>query len=303
MNQAESRKIQRQRRLKDLVVPNDLLSKHVMHLTDAEFQGYATTKVCQFDEKIKRKTVLTQFWFELIENYTDLTPPDEFDFDVLIACMSAKYRGFDGLTFNEIARLMAGGKDVHTKLRPEQKARIFRAVNRLMSVKLHVNLTQLFDTGKYPEMPKSLTAMLLPCKILDGVEFNGQRDCTVVRFLDESPLMTVAKAKSQLLTIPVALLDVPNLHHTELVTKIKNYVTRRVYGARPSKGKRKCSPPIIRFACIFENVGIADADRWKRQDARKIVADVFEHLKAQNVIREFEFEQLHGEFRAVKFKF
>lgn len=301
MNQAtELKKIQRQRRVDKLVVPNDLLTKTVMHLTDAEFRDYATDKVCEFDEGFKRRQVLTQFYFELQEVAAELPALGEFEFLVLTVCVSAKEAGLNGLTFTEIARLVAGGKPHDTKLRPEQKARIRRAVERLMTTKLHVNLTQLHDTKKYPDMPTGLTSTILPCQIIEGVTVNGQRDCDVVSFLEECPLMKVAKAKKQLLTIPVRLLDVA-ARNTELVAKVKSYVARRVREAKTSKKKKL--PTTILFSCIYRNCGLDEAPRWQRQDARKTVVDTLNHLQTQGEIRGFELTKNSSGCRAVKLQF
>ena len=243
MNQAESSKIQHQRGVDKLVVPNDKLTKTVTHLPAEKYAAMLTTgNQSAIDEELEgHEKCLTYYWLELVDGYADLSPLDEFAFDVLTVCISAQVAGYDGLTFNEIARVMAGGKYHNKNLRPLEGERIFRAIERMMCTRIHVNLSKLVDTGVYPKMPKRLTSTILPCSILEGCTVNGQRDCTVVAFDRESPFLTVARAKGQLLTIPVEVLDVPNQNNTELATKVNHYVTRRVIEARPRGKKKKCS--------------------------------------------------------------
>ena len=307
MNQAESEKIQHQRSVDKLVVPNDKLTKTVTHLPAEKYAAMLTTgQKSAIDEKIRgvKKPVLTYYWFELVDGYADLSPLDEFAFDVLTVCISAQVAGYDGLTFGEIARVMAGGKNARAmKVLPLEKERIFRVIERMMCTRIHVNLSQLYDTKTYPDMPKTLTSTILPCKILDGVTVNGQRDCTVVKFLDKSPLLTIAQAKGQLLTIPVEVLDVPNQKNTELVTKTKHYVTRRVHESRPKTNKKADMQPRISFDCVFRNVGVDVADRSKRQDVHKISRNVMANLQKHGIIREFDFERVENVYRAIKFRY
>lgn len=299
----EPKKFQRQSKVKKLVIPNDKLTKQVMHRPADKYAEMLTTgNPAAINEKIKgRDKVLTYYWLELIDGYADVTPMDEFDFDVLTVCISAQVAGCDGLTFNEIARLMAGGKSHNTNLSPSRKEKIFRAVERMMCTKIRVDFTQLFERKKYPDLPKSLTSPILPCQIVDGVTVNGQRDCTVVSFLKESPLLTIARAKGQLLTIPVEVLDVPKQNNTERVTTVKNYVTRRVYEAKTQKDGKM--PPKIRCECLFENCGLAGTDNDKKRKARNAANDVMMNLQARGVIRSFEFEKVEGIYRAIKFQF
>lgn len=304
MNQAET-KIQHQRSVSKLIVPNDKLSKTLSHLPAEKYAVMLTTgQKSAIDEKIRgaKKPVLTYYGIELIDGYADLSPLDEYAFDVLTVCVSAQVAGYDGLTVNEIARVMAGGKNVHKHIRPLEKEKILRVIERMMCTRIHVNLAQLYDTKKYPDMPKSLTSTILPCRILDGVTVNGKRDCTIVQFQGESPMLTVARAKGQLLTIPVEVLDVPRQKNTPLVTKAKHYVTRRVFESRPKKNKKADMQPRISFDCMFRNIGVDVADRSQRQDVRNISQNVMANLQKRGIIREFDFERVENVYRAIKFR-
>lgn len=287
-----------------MIVPIDKLTKTVMHLDADEYAEMLTSrKPAAIDEKLRGQgNVLTRFWLELVGGYADLTPMDEFDFDVLTACISAQAAGHKGITFSEIARLMAGNKPHNAYFSPELKARIMKAVERMMCTKITVDFTELVDKGKYPKLPKKLTSTILPCEILDGVTVNGQRDCTIVYFHCESPLFKVACAKNrQLVTYPVAFLDVAKQRNTEIVTMVKHYVTKHVFEVIGQKNHKLAST--IRFDCIAKNCGLVGAPRWQRQDAVKTIRAVFEKLKAEGKISAFELVTEFGEISAVKFKF
>ena len=284
------KKFQRQRSVKELVIPNDKLSKKVMHLTDDKFRGCFGGSYGEVDEefKFKGEQVTSQFWFELKDDVTDLRALDEFDFDVLVACISAQDVGCEGVTLTEINRIMSGGKDHKQNLYPPRREKILQSVKRMMRTTLQVDFTKLAKTGKYPDLPESgrLTSTILPCSLLEGATINGRHIEDAVHFQGVSPLLIIAKTKSQLLRCPVGLLDVPKQNNTETVTKLKNFVTRRV--------------PTICFKSIYENCGLAAASDSIKQNARKPILDVLKHLKEQGAMRDYAIEKEGNSYRAVK---
>ena len=293
------KKFQRQRSVKELVIPNDKLSKKVMHLTDDKFRGCFGGSYGEVDEefKFKGEQVTSQFWFELKDDVTDLRALDEFDFDVLVACISAQDVGCEGVTLTEINRIMSGGKVHNTNLYPPRREKILQSVKRMMRTTLQVDFTKLAKTGKYPDLPESgrLTSTILPCSLLEGATINGRHIEDAVHFQGVSPLLIIAKTKSQLLRCPVGLLDVPKQNNTETVTKLKNYVTRRVLEIQAHKNLK----PTICFKSIYENCGLKDATKWQLQDARKTILEVLKHLKEQGAMRDYAIEKEGNSYRAV----
>lgn len=301
-------KLQLQGSVTKLLTPNDLLTKRLFHLPAEKYarmiQAGRSDKI---DEKItvkkKKLEVVTKYWVELVDGFTDMTPLDEFDRAVADACISIQDACYPGATLGGINRLLAGGKPHDTKLYPSRKEKILRSLERLMSTRIKVDFTALQATGVYPNLPKSgkLTSTILPYKILEGLTVNGQRGVDVFIFLDESPLLTLAQAKNQqLLSCPIGLLDVPNQNNTELVTRLKSYVLRRVLEIKAHKEMT----PTITFADVFEKCGLVDATNSIKRNARKIIRDVFENLKTENVILEFDSKpEVDGRYRAIKFRY
>ena len=308
MKKAEPNTLQIQRSVKTLVTPNDLLTKRLFHIPADKFtrmiQAGRSDKI---DEKItvkKRKVeVITKYWLELVDDgFADMMPLDEFDRAVADVCISIQDAGFGGTTLGGINRLLSGGKRFDTKLYPSRKEKIMRSLEKLMGMRIKVDFTALQATGVYPNLPKSgkLIDMVLPCRIIEGLKVNGQRGVDAVFFRGESPLLTIARAKNQqLLSYPVALLDVPKQNNTELVTKVKFHVTRWVHAVKTHKELK----PTIVLETLYKNCGLGDANNDKKRKARKIARAVFEHLKAQGVILEFDFEKVDGIYRAIKFRY
>ena len=88
----------------------------------------------------------------------------------------------------------------------------------------------------------------------------------------------------------------PKQNNTEIVTKLKNYVTRRILEIQAHKNVK----PTICFKSIYENCGLEDATKWQLQDARKTILDVLKHLKEQGAMRDYAIEKEGNSYRSVK---
>lgn len=301
MNQAEPTKFQVQKRLKKIMSPNDKLTRTLFNLPENEFFGMIFDGADNYvteNPKSRRAKVKTKFWLENVGTCELSEPLNEFDRAVFDVCVSAYQAKFDGITDKTIYRAMTGGKEHNATFYFSQRAAVLASVERLMSIRITIDFSQACASMKrYCSAGKRLVSTILPCKYVDGVEFNGQ-NCAVIYFLDESPLLTIARVKKQMLTYGVDLLDVPNQNNTPLVVRIKSYLIRRVNEIKAHKLE-----PTITFADVFEKCRLDKPTRWQRQDVRKTIVAVLVHLKAQGVIREFELEKISGTYRAVKFTY
>ena len=294
-----SKKMQVQSRPKRIMTPNDKLTRTLFNLPENEFVDMILNGADNFvteNPKSRNSTVKTKFWIENVGTVELSKPLDEFDRAVFDVCISAREDGFDGITVDTVWRTMTGGKDNNTKIRPAQKEAVFESVKRLMSIRITVDFSQACAKMKqYCGAGKKLVSTILPCKYVDGVTVCGQPNHAVIYFLDESALVTIARVKQQLLTYDAELLNVPNQNNTPLVAKLKSYLVRRVHEIKAHN-----MTPTITFADVFEKSGLVEPARWQRQDARKTIVAVLEHLKAHGVIRDFEFEKVSGVYRAVQ---
>lgn len=298
----EPPKIQIQSRPKKITTPNDKLTRTLFNLPVEEFTDMIFNGVgnCVTENpKSRTSKVKTKFRLENVGTCELSEPLNEFDRAILDVCVSAQQAGASVITADIIWRMMAGDKSRNTKVRPSQKAAVLASVERLMSLRITVDFSQACAKMKrYSRAGKRLVSTILPCKYVDGVTVNGQPDCAVIYFFDESPLLTIARAKSQLLTYDVSLLDVPNQNNTTPGVRLKSYLVRRVHEIIAHK-----MTPTITFADVFKKCGLVDANNDKKHKARKFIRDVFEHLKTEGKIRDFELEKIDGIYRAVKFNY
>ena len=303
MNQAESpKKFQVQARPKRIMTPNDKLTKLVFNLPENEFFGMILKGADNFvteNPKNRNSKVKTYFWLENVGKIELSEPLNEFDRAVFDVCASTQLAGFDGVTVDTICRVMTGGKSHNTKISFLQRSAVLSSVERMMSIRITVDFSQACAKMKrYCGAGKKLVSTILPCKYVDGVTVNGQPDCAVIYFLDESALVTIAKAKRQLLTYDAELLNVPNQNNTPLIATIKSYIVRRVFEVKAHE-----LTPKITFADVFAKCRLAVTDNDRKRKIRKVVRDVFEYLKTLGKIRDFELEKIDGIYHAVTFDY
>lgn len=303
MKQAESpKKFQVQARPKRIMTPNDKLTRTLFNLPENEFVDMILNGVGNSvteNPKNRNSKVKTKFWIENVGTCEISEPLNEFDRAVFDVCASTQLAGFDGVTVDTVCRVMTGGKSHNTKISFPQRSAVLASVERMMSIRITVDFSQACAKMKrYCGAGKKLVSTILPCKYVDGVTVCGQPNRAVIYFLDESALVTIARVKQQLLTYDAELLDVPNQNNTPLVTKLKSCLVRRVHEIKAHE-----MTPTITFADVFKKSGLDKPTRWQRQDARKTIVAVLEHLKAHGVIRNFELEKVSGTYRAVKFTY
>ena len=311
----EKEKFQIQRRLKKITSPNDKLAKTVFNLPAAEYSSVINNgardgvveKVIR-EEKIKTyfwlnvigipagEKIPTQFNVEGIGNVNISRPLNEYDRAVFDTCISLFAEKFQFTTVDSFFRAMTGNDKKQPT--PAEKAAILESLGKMMTTLITIDFSQVRKRmKKYKSAQERLVGAILPCKYLDGVEVNG-KPTAIIKFLDESPIMAIARAKKQIITCPAELLDIPNQNNTPLVTKLKRYVIRRVEEIISHK-----MTPTITFGDVFKRCNIADADKWQKQDARKIILDIVKSLQKKNKIKNFEIVKRGNSCYSITFKY
>ena len=302
MRQDNPKKFQIQKRMKKLVVPCDKLSNHMFNYSADEYADILKYRdKCGCVEGVKKgKKIVTPYWLELIEGFEDKLPPDAFAREVLFHAISAYEQGIRIITISTTLDSLSGGEEKRN-VRKEQYAAIRRAFDKLAFTRIVIDLAPLLKA--YPKYRKNydgelkLIGTLLPCRFLEG-EINGQKTFTV-ELLVESPLMTVAKLKNQVLTYDVTPLAIAEQKNTPQVMTLKNYLLRRINLMQSAKRKKGLSP-IILFETLYKQCGLADATDSIKQNARKEIADILSSFKADDLIKNFEFEKQGGAYRNIK---
>ena len=296
----EKKKFQTNLSLNNIISPNDKLTKILFNLAHDEYYdviqngiGVAVTETVSRGKKIQ-----THFKLNGGGTVTLKRPFNEYDRAVFDVCISAHAFGLVGITRDSIFRILAGGKNNNTRPTAKQVNAIIESVKRLMTT-VEIDFSHTRDKiPKYSSIPAQLIAPILPCKILNNVVVNGKLT-SLIKFTDESPLMTIARVKKQLITHPVSLRDIPNQNNTPLVIAIKSYVIRRIYEVK----LHKQLTPTITFDDIFSHCELQNANRWQKQDVRKIAIDVLENLKNAAIIQHFELTKKENSYYAFSVKF
>ena len=284
--------------LENIVSCNDKLTKILFNLPADEYYdslqkgtSIAVNEIISRGKKIQSHFTLKSGGFAALRR-----PLNEFDRAVFDTCNSARAANFRGITPDSLFRALIGGKTNHNP-RPNQLAPIFESLERLMTV-IEIDFSQTCEKiPKYNSAPGKITAQILPCQILENVLVNGQIT-TIIEFTDESPLLKIARAKKQLLTYPVSLLNIPRQNNTPLVIMIKSYVIRRVLEIIAHN-----MTPTITFADVFKHCELADANRFQQRDTRKIILDVMKHLQSNGIIKSFETTKKDGSYYSVTITF
>lgn len=284
--------------LQNIISPNDKLTKTLFSLPADEYYdaiqkgiSIAVTEIISRGKKIQTHFKLNGGGFATLKR-----PLNEYDRVIFDVCNSAREEGFIGLTRDSLFRALIGGK-TNQYPRPNQATAIVESLERLMTI-IKIDFSQTRDKmPKYNSVPAQIISPILPCIILNNVLVNGQLT-SLIKFTDESPLITIARAKKQIITSPVSLRDITNQNNTPLVIMIKSYVIRRVLEIVLHN-----MTPTITLADIFKHCELTNANRWQKQDARKTIIGVMENIKSEGMIKSFEFIKKGGTFYSISITF
>ena len=235
------------------------------------------------------------------------------DFALFCAICSEYSVGNKLFTIRRLWRKIGGS---HT-LTDEMKNFISDSVDKLAFTKFTADLSKLNNKHHYTDdCEKIFKGYLLPIKSVER-KINGQTSECVFQIIDTPPLLEIAMLKKQLAAYDFKMLDVPNLRITPITLKIKFYLFYRticIVGSRKPHNKHfrgrdngggyrfKTATklqPIILFNTLFEQCGLADADRFKQRDARETIKKILDHFKAENLISDWHFEKKNGKFYSI----
>lgn len=277
---------------------NDKMTNILFSLTNDQFRIMRRGKqeYTIREGKVKGETVDSTF---RIRSDSD-EPLNEFDYAVFNVCNSEFQAGNLYTTPSIIFRGLTGkiGKG-DAEPSKDQIAAIRQSITKLRRTDFLPDISDAFTKLKYEDVTlKIKESSVLPCVVLDAA-INGQLVDDAIYFLCESPLWTIADAKSQIIRYDARLLDVPNQINTPRVITLKNYVVHRVHEIKAHKQLA----PTLTFADIFQKCGITDRDREAKVDARAVVKTFFEHLQAKGAIKTFTIVKKGTAVHAVTFIF
>lgn len=293
----EIEKFQTNLRLENIVSPNDKLTKILFSLsTDEYFDALQKgISIAVTETTIRGKKIQTHFKLNGGGLAALKRPLNEYDRAIFDVCNSAQTANFIGITRDSLFRALTGSG--HRSPRPNQANAILESLKRLMIV-IEIDFSLTRDKmPKYNSVKPILISPILPCRILHNILVNGQLT-SIIKFTDESPLMTIARAKKQIITSLISLRDIANQNNTPLVIMIKSYLIRRVLEIILHN-----MTPTITFDDLFKHCELFNANRFQQRDARKIVLSVMNNLQSEFVIKSFETIKKDGSYYGISLTF
>ena len=247
---------------------------------------------------LTRRGIFSYFWLELIDGYTDKSPLNQFDRAVLAACISEWAANNRYTTPSIIYRHLTGkiGSDAEPK--PELRDAILKSIDKMMCTQIKVDMSDTCQKLGYNDgKPFKITSTILPCAYAEGIMINGHP--TTVIYLDrESPILTIAIMKKQVLKYEELLLNVAKQHNSIEVVAIKNYVLQRVEEIKLHK-----LTAVITFDDVLEKCRLIDIDRKKKSRIRQMILELMEHLKNVGEISDYSIEKHHNQFYSIQFTY
>lgn len=232
-------------------------------------------------------------------SYSHFAPLDEFDRAVLSVCISSWIVHQPYLTSSTIYRALTGKVDKGSDSKPskDQLDAIIKSIDKLMCTVFDADVTKAFAQLGYGDDIKIKKSPILPAQRFQAKV--GGHIVDVIKLLAESPLLTIAKIKKQIITYDCSILDVPLQQNTRLNITAKNYLIRRILEC---KGSKKLAN-IITFDDLFSKCRIKDKDNKIKQRVRDCIVKFFEHLKNKGIIQAFEVTKKRNSYHSIKFDF
>lgn len=199
-----------------------------------------------------------------------------FDKRVYIASNALYNTGTDYATVSQIYATMGNSG------RPSAKdiAKIYESLEKMR--RLPITLDSTSEHSVYKNMPKFVyNGMLLPWESVDAI-VNGQRADGVIHFFREPPLMSFAKERRQITTVPRELLQSP-ISKTDANLQIDDYLIDRIARIKKSGGK---SSNKLLYNTIYENCEIKT--RMQRSRAKDKITKYLDYYKECGFIKDFK---------------
>ena len=275
-----------------LVVLTDNLSGTAFELSPSEFMKATTNGRMLVIESEGKKTTETKFWFEVMEGCELPKELTDDDLYVLAACLAEQAKG-NKVTTEGIIWRNQGGKG---NPEPKKIEEIRQSVNKMMSLKIHIDATETYEKLKQLKKDDRWSAevvgTILPC-VYTTTKLNGVPNTLTIKFLDFSPMFLYALTKGQITVIPAKVLNVPKTKNTQFFLELKIYINIRIDQIKRARERPKSKnfPKTIRLDTLYSKCLIPpkENDRMQKKRIRDDIALYMEFLVEQGVIIEFKF--------------
>lgn len=192
---------------------------------------------------------------------------------VYIAVAGLYNAGNEVMTLHQIHTAMGGTGNPSN----DQRKKISTAITKMQSARISVDNSMEATAYNYEKFVYS--SYLLPIERVKRI-VNGNLVEEAIHLFREPPLMTFARQRKQITTIPIRLLNSP-LSKTDLNLAIENYLIERISWARD--GRSSCK---ILYTTICEKAGAVTAKQQQRMPEK--VERYLTHCAKEGFIMSFK---------------
>ena len=249
------------------IEPNDKLAKCIFHMDDEVVKARCMNVVEIRNKGSPAKvTTLVTFISELPEKF------NPHDREVALACFSLH---------------------ANKTLFVTDEQSLIRLMGTIVRMDLYGLRKMNYETNQ-----SELIGVILPAQFLTNVKLNNSSR-TVVKFLDESPVVTVAKIKrNQLITYETALADVGGRNSPDLIA-LKNYVLRRITECK----RHRQLTPTITFDDVFQKNELSTKSKAEKKRYRDFLLRCFAEWQSINFISTYEIKKKGTGYHGISFQF
>ena len=242
-------------------------------------------------------------WKSHVPAFKRLKP---FDMDILAHAVTLYQAGNQVISTDMLFRQMNGGK--HKETTQAMRNEIYDSFARLAQTWISINAQEEFNAG-YNTQPVFKGA-LLPCSMIIGgnITINGQPAHDCIKLYDKSPLIEYAKAKGQVSSVPVNLLDtskqadkVNSLKRGSHNNELASFLSREIDTMKKTAKRKQPYSRTILLDRIYKIDGINDIQqnddniRTKKKSTRQKLGKILNRFKENGMINGHIFhKKVHG---------
>lgn len=224
-----------------------------------------------------------------------------YDKAVLNTVCSIFQAGNQTMTLADIFRVMNG----NTSKQPSQKQRdkILSSIKKLGATRIYLNISEEIERKYLTINDSRVTKGIIDEPLLHYTvglfqTENGQ-EVYAVSILKEPILMTYSKAKSQLVSFPISLLDTKSVSATDDIVAIREYLLQQITLMRNGQRDNKT----ILYESIYKSCGIdAPTDRKTAMRKRDSIDKLLEEWKQQDYIKGYKVKKSGTSFVGFEIK-
>ncbi len=289
---------------KIIYFPNDVLAKKLFNLTEDDFKKACQEPVDLVEIKKHKKFGKITSPFKIIVDqnaiFTLSEPVDQFDFDVLIICISEYYIGNRYITPAIIYRGLTGKVGTDAMPSKDQLSAIMHSIEKLMRLQIDITLTDYCQKLNCNDGHSlRIVANLLPSEYSTETTING-KETTIIHLLAESPIWRIAChiKNHQVLSFKADLLNIPHQQNTAMNIKVKHYVLRRILEIISHN-----LTATITFADVFKNCRLENEPRVIKLRVREFMTELFEYFKSKELIKDYTINKRGRAFYSISFTY